>query len=300
MRSRWSARLCAPLLAMAVVAGLAASSPSPTDAGPAATGADCPPVVPPEAAPAPRPAVAVSVVPLLTAAGEYVGRQVSFQPRRGTPVTTRLAADSFVAGPFGDRLLYGQHHPGGGSEVGALSLDTGCSVPLAQTQDVVRGALLDASGETLFVHTVSEDDRSDGGITRIDIATGASSEALPPFEPDEAFGLIFATGLSWNRAADALAVQSCGYERCVTRLLELADGSIATYEAEHGMLVGMTASHLVAFAAEHVRPAELLAIELTSGAARVLADEVLTAELTDDPAGTVLIETPAGRQEVQP
>lgn len=299
MRSRWFARLCAPLLALTVIAGVTALSPGATDAGPAATGPDCRPVVPSDAATAARPAVPVSETPVLTPAGEYVGRLVSFQARRGAPVATRLAADSFVAGPFADRLLHGEHRPGAGSEIRALSLETGCSVRLARLSGIARGALLDASGSALYIHTVTEGERRDGGVERIDIASGEASRVVPPFQPDEGFGPIFATGLSWDHAGDTLAIQSCGYERCVTRMLDLAARSIATYDAHHGMLVGMTARHLIAFAPENVRPAELLAIDLGSGKARVLAKEAFAAEIAD-PAGTVLIETPAGRQEVKP
>jgi hypothetical protein len=79
------------------------------------------------------------------------------------------------------------------------------------------------------------------------------------------------------------------------------NGSVATYDEHHGALVGMTADELMVFEPGHDRPAELLAIDLGSGALRTVADEVYEAELRETPGGpSLLIETPAGWQEVLP
>jgi hypothetical protein len=273
-------------------------SPPASDALPAITAADC--LAASGASPQrPRPAVDVTVEAVVGPRGEQVGRRLELRTSRGSQVSVALASDSFVGQPTGDRLLYAQRLASGGSEVRALSIATGCDRRLVDLGDVVRSVVQSPLDGALYVHTVREPERRDGGVTRIDPETGASEQVLPPFEPSAEFGLVYSTQLAWAADGQALVVQSCGIEDCVSRTVD-PEGTVTTYDAPQGALVGMTANELITFAPDHGRPAGLLAIDRLTGIVRIVADEVFDAQLTDASPATLLIETSAGRLEVLP
>jgi hypothetical protein len=299
VRSNWSSRLSIPIVGAATIIAAALAAATVAARPPAATGV-CPPALSHGEALGGGGPGAVAVDAVVGSRGEQTGRRLSVQPRRGPRVVVDLAPDSFVGPPAGGWLIYGEHRPATGSEVRALSLDNGCSVRIAIPDGIVRGALADAAGRYLYVHTVTSAGRRDGGVVRTDIATGETSAAPAPFEPDDDFGPIFATSLAWAHGGRSLVVQSCGYLACLTRVLDVTDSRLRTYDAPHGELVGVSERALIAFAAEHHRPTELLAVDLASGAVVTIADQVLAAEMAGTGSSTVRIETPAGWQEVMP
>jgi hypothetical protein len=245
-------------------------------------------------------ATRVTVKAVMSDRGEQTGRRLSLQARRGFEVSVTLPADSFVAQPSGDWVVYGaagRRH----SEIRAIDLDTGCDVHLARIAGVARAAVLDPDGTTLYVHAVDARSRRDLGVSRIDLASGAATDALPAFEPPDGFGPVFATSLSSATDGAALAVQSCGAAACQTRVLDVASGDVSEYRTAHGALVGLTAQALIAFAAGHERPAALLSIDRATGAGDAIAADVYDAELANVDGDPVLrYETAAGWQEVAP
>ncbi|CAN5717903.1 hypothetical protein BH23CHL7_BH23CHL7_08390 [soil metagenome] len=295
---RWAGRLAASAIGLMFVAVGVAAFPQPGGAGRQPSATDCSPV-PPAEPPAGQPAE-LRVTPLVGNAGEQVGRRIDVQTPGGVRVSLDLAAESFVGRAAGDRLVYGQA-TASGSEIRSLNLESGCSVLLAQRGDIVRSALPTADGGAIYFHTVTAAERADGGVSRLDLTTGEQVPVAGPFDSDDAFGLVFSTQLELAKADATLIVQSCGIERCVTRLLDTASGSIASYDAEHGAFVGLTESDLICFAAEHDRPAELLAIELATGEARVVQAQAYEAHFEEGADKTrLMVETPTGWQEVQP
>ncbi|HVM30275.1 MAG TPA: hypothetical protein VM305_05825 [Candidatus Limnocylindrales bacterium] len=276
-----------------------AVSPLPSGAGPAVTPADCLVVASPSGEEHGFAGTSMTVEAVLSRRGEQIGRRLEVRTQRGTSISVALASDSFVGEPRGGRVLYAQRSPTGGSEIRALSLDSGCNARLMELQDVVRSVLESPADGSLFVHTVVGAERHDGGVTRINPAAGSAEQVVPPFVPAADFGRVYATQLAWAADGQTLAVQSCGAESCVTRLLA-PDGNLLTYDTPHGAYVGLTDDTLIAFAADHGRPAELLAIDRRTGIARVVADEVFEAELSTAGPPSLLIETPAGRHEVLP
>jgi hypothetical protein len=283
-----------PLLIAALAVAVPAAAPAPAGVVP-----PCSPLGSGAAAIEIAPA-SVQVVSLLNRLGEQTGRRMTVQPIRGAQLSVDLPVDSFVAEPAGGWLLYGI--PGrAGSEVRAINLDTGCDSRLAQIAAVARAAVLDATATGVYVHAVEQVGRADRGVTRIDLATGAHAQAVPPFVPVADFGPVFATRLAWDIAGSALVVQSCGARTCVMRLLDTASGAQLTYAQPHGALIAATDERIYAFAAGHDRPAPVLSIDRASGTVAVVAEEVYEAVLADPTNQPRLrLETTAGWQELQP
>ena len=238
---------------------------------------------------------------MVSARGELTGRLVAVQSETGAAANLLLPVESFVGAPQGDSLVYTSYSPALGSEVGLVDLASGCRTKLATPAEIVRSALVDPSGSFVYVHSVSHAGRADMGIERIDLATGAAALVVPPLAPSDAFGPTFATELRWSVDGSALAVQSCGFEACRTRVLDVASGAIATYDAPgQGALIGLTDAHLVTFADCAGIPCPALGIDLASGMTSVLADTALSASIVPvgDGLGTVAVETAAGTVEV--
>jgi len=238
----------------------------------------------------------------LTPRGEETGRRLAVGLGSTELAAISLPAESFVAGPFGDVLIYGWHTPVAGSDVRALALASGCDERLAQPQGVVRSAVLDPAGRALYVHAVAEEDRRDLGVVRHDLATGQHSQVVEPLPASERFGPTFATSLHWSLGGGELAVQSCGFSLCRTRVLDTMSGSVESFgTATHGALVGLDSQALYAFDACHWSPCDLLAIERGTGTARVVAEEAYEATLRAGSGGSLItLTTPAGSLEVAP
>jgi hypothetical protein len=233
--------------------------------------------------------------------GQFIGRQIDVTPATGPGWEVDLPAESFVSEVVGNALVY-TRFGAGRSEVRALELSTGCDYAIAQPAGTVRSAVIDPKGEFVYVHSVSTAGRADAGVIRYGLTGGVGSLVLKPLPSDPRYGPTFGTKLAWSDDGANLIVQSCGFEACRTRLLEVASGSVEMIDSvPHGDVVGITPSHLVAFAACHWSPCDLISIERQGGAVSVLADDALAAEINGAGAGsTVMIETTAGSVEVLP
>lgn len=239
---------------------------------------------------------------VLDSNGAVAGRRLRVAAASGRLLDLSLPAESFVAEPVGDVVVYGFHDAKHGSTVRAVVGASGCETLLARPTEVVRRAVLDATGNQLYVHSVSRQGRRDLGVSRHELATGESSRAVEPLPPDDAFGPTFATNLRWSIDGAALAVQSCGGTRCRTRVLDVATGGLQTYAGEgHGDLIGLTARALLAFDACDWAPCPLLSIDRETGEPRELSGEALSASLTvRDGRPVADVQTPAGYVEVWP
>jgi hypothetical protein len=232
--------------------------------------------------------------------GELLGRAFSVGGL-GPPISVALPVESFVGEPVGNVVVYTRNTPAAGSEVRAINLASGCDTRLASPSDIVRSALLDATASALYVHTVARSDRADAGIARYDLTTGVDAQVLPGLRPKPDFGPIFGTTLRWNVAGDQLAVQSCGFSSCLTRVLDVASGAIAQLDAAgQGGLIGLTRSHLVTFASCPGLPCAVLSTDGATGGVEVLAEDAFAATLrgTTGGNGRVSIQTGSGNLEI--
>ena len=307
-RARWRNRFGLPVLLMtallssfltpaALSAGLRPAAPVSVDCGaitPASAARDA-------LATSGRSAATVRAQPQIAKRGELIGRNLSAQTATGRVVSISLPAESFIGPAVGDLVVYSRYLAGTGSEVRALSLASGCDVRLAKPAEIVRSALVDRSGAFLYVHSVARSGRADAGVVRYDLASGTSVQVLEPIRPGSEFGLIYGTDLRWSVAGDRLAVQSCGFDHCLTRVLEIATGNVATFDASgQGAFLGLTNAHLVTFAECDGLPCAVLSTDLVTGSASVLAAEAFSAQLkaSNGRAAVVSIETSAGVVEV--
>jgi hypothetical protein len=246
-------------------------------------------------------AAAATTTSLFDELGELTGQQVEAPMASETAISVALPAESSVSPPRGDLIVYTQHTPESGSEVRALNVRTGCNVLLARPGEIVRSAILDSAATGVYIHSVTRADRADFGVQRHDLSTGAVTQIAPAFVPSEEFGPIFGTELRQAVGNDALAVQSCGFAECVTRVRNHATGIVTTFDfPDQGQLIGLTRTHLVTYAACHGLPCSVLSIDVTGGTAGTLVAEAFGATLTHTGAGNgrLTIETAEGFVEL--
>lgn len=306
-RARWRNHIGLPVLLLTALLS-AAVTPAAMSAGlrlAASPGIDCLTVTPLAAARAALAPASDGIVTHLESKiskrGELTGRVLSAQTASGRALAIALPVESFIGPLIGGLVVYTRHLAATGSEVRALNLATGCDVRLAAPPEIVRSAVLDRSAEFAYVHSVTGGDRADAGVVRYDLDSGIAVHVLGPVRPPDGFGPIFGTDLRWSIAGDQLAVQSCGYSRCLTRVLDVATGGVSTLDdPEQGGFIALTNAHLVTFASCPGMPCAVLTTDLASGAVTVLEEEAVGVHI--ESSGTtgamVWIETPAGDVEV--
>lgn len=236
------------------------------------------------------------------ATGELVGSRLELTTAAGRTAVVELPVESSVAEPIGDLLVYTEAPAGEPSSIYALDLASGCEARLATDDQVVRSAVIDPAGSALYVHSVSRVGRDDLGVSRIDLLTGRPQRVLPPLSESDVIGPTFGTGLHWSSGGDALAVQSCGFSSCRTRVLDVASGDVATYDAMgQGQFIGLTAHHLITYADCPGLPCDVLTARRPAGEVATLATGALTAALVRDANGrdVLRIESAAGTEEVE-
>ena len=105
--------------------------------------------------------------------------------------------------------------------------------------------------------------------TRFDLASGATALVVPPLRPSDDFGPIFGTELHWSVDGSHLAVQSCGFSLCLTRVLDAASGVLATFDEDsQGAFIGLTVDHLLTYGECPGLPCEVVSTDLGTGACR--------------------------------
>lgn len=231
--------------------------------------------------------------------GVFIGREIAFTARQ-REIGLLLPPESFVGSPIGDEFVYTEA-TGGHSEVHAVELSSGCDALVVRPTGIVRSAVLDPTGSSVYVHTVTNPDRNDAGVARYAVDGSGSELVVPPLPNDAAFGPTFGTQLGWSTDSAALFVQSCGIEACRTRLLDVPTRSISTFDGPgQGSVIAVTPKHVVTFGDCTGLPCSVLAIDRSSRATTTLADDAWSTSIAvaRDGAGTVRIETAAGIVEV--
>ena len=304
--ARWRDRIGLPSILLGSSLLLTAVVPAALSAGPAITDAEgeCSSgamAVARAALHPPSDRATTRVQQLLGRRGELTGRVLTVERSGRAPVEVSLPPESFVGQRVGDLIVYTLHTSESGSSIHLLDVESGCDVSVAERSDVVRSALLDPDGAAVYFHSVTRSERRDNGVHVWDISSGATVEAIAALAASDEFGPTFGTDLRWSVDATALAVQSCGFERCRTRILDIASGTLAIFDAPgQGALIGLTSAHLVTFADCAGLPCDVVSIDLASGARATLAEEALGASLSAARSGAAIvsIETAAGVVEV--
>jgi hypothetical protein len=202
--------------------------------------------------------------------GEIVGRSLSARAANGAQLAVELPVESFVGDAVDDLVVYTTYVPSTGSQVRGLDLVTGCDSLLASPSEIVRSAALSDDGASVYVHSVTKSGRADAGVTRFDLASGSAAQVVPPLRPNDRLGPIFGTELHFRPDGRALAVQSCGMSACLTRVVDLVSGSVATYDnSGQGEFVSIDEQRLVTYTACGGMPCDLISIDLATGKSEV-------------------------------
>ena len=279
-RARWRDQIVPPVVVLGTALLLNAAIPT-SLLGPATIAAGR--AQPPAAAACPPPSAIAAAVNRHDAAGRL---PVTLDPVISTAgeLTAQVLAIDTAAGPV----------------VHLVDLATGCDAVAVKPTHIVRSAVIAPDGSSIYAHSVTRASRRDNGVARFDLA-GASSVVVPPLPESDAFGPTFGTLLRWSSDGAALAVQSCGFEACRTRILDVATGRIATFAPPgQGAFIALTTHHLVTFAACAGLPCDVLSTDLASGATATLAGAAWSASSADQADGNaiVTIETAAETTEV--
>ena len=304
--ARWCYRVGPPSILVLTAMLVTAAIPTPFAAAVTPTRVDCRSLAASAAARSALTSTAgsvpsVSVQSQLGTRGDLTGRTLTAQSGLSTAMAVSLPSESFVGLPAGDLVVYTRYSSTTGSEVRALNPVTRCDVRLVAPPEIVRSAVLDRLATSAYVHSVTRVIRADAGVIRYDLPSGASTQVVDPLPQDDAFGRIFGTELRWSIDGSALAVQSCGFRACLTRVLDTSDGGVTTYDAAgQGAFIALTAERLVTYAACSGLPCAVLSTDLTTGAVSVLADEAFATRAIPTGADSVTLsmETDAGNVEV--
>jgi hypothetical protein len=233
------------------------------------------------------------------ARGELLGYRVAIGLANGREFTVDLPPESFVAEQVGNLVVYGFDEPAVGSEIHAVDVATGCAQLLARPNDVVRSAVIDTSGHSLYVHSVIRSGRADAGVERINLASGDSEQVVAAARRDPSLGRGWETALIWSSSWNALAVEPCTMLACQTRILDVGSGTVRAIDGFHGPTIALTDSHLVTLGAGDDWPTQLLKIGF-DGAAQVLATDVIDAALVERSTGEIFVQTTSGTRTVEP
>jgi hypothetical protein len=313
--SRWRDTLGPPLIAAAAAivlvipasaapgaargtgAGVALSSPAGHGIGTCRSGAPvgstralAPVRVPVGAAAALRDAAWYRLDPILDEAGSLSG-QLFMAGRLGETgdVELTLAAESFAAGPVGGHVLVGTDD-GARSRVESIDIAGRCARLIHEGPELIRRAILDPARPRMFEFRLDRGTRSDLGVWSRPLDGSPPTLVVAPLAPNARIGRIFTTSLSTSADGGRLIVQSCGESACLTRILDVATGILATIDDEHvGEVLGLTADRLIAYGGCLGLPCRVLARDLRTGADTELAGEAGLARLVASSAGPALV-----------
>lgn len=295
MEKRWLLRLAPPFVAVGALGmlGLLAS----VSAGPVEPDWDPPDCAAaagtaPAAAALPRPAAAEGLAgeawfrldPVLDETATLAGQRLEIGLQGGPSRFVALPPESFAAGPFGRLVLVGSDD-GRVSTLRAFDASAACARLIAQVPSVVRRAVIDPAGTTVYEFRVDRATRADLGVWRRPLAGGRDERIVKPLPADARFGRTFTTELAWSLEGDRLVVQQCGATSCRTRLVNPGTGRVSTIaRPELGELLGVAEGRVIAYAACHGLPCPILSLEESSGRTTVVAEAAGLARLvpTDD------------------
>jgi hypothetical protein len=234
--------------------------------------------------------------PVLDAEGALAGQRLLAGRLEGAgTLDLELGPEAFASGPTDGWLVVGSDD-GHRSTVRIIDAASSCEIASVATTDVVRRAVLDSDGGSIYEHRVDRRTRASLGVWRRPIDDlGRDRRVLGPLPPNERVGLVFATELVWSTDGRTLAVLSCGEVACVTRLLDVASGNATTIDDDRvGETLGIAGGRVVAYGQCHGLPCPVIAFDPNTRAVRRLARSAGLARVVDRIDGAaVAFEDPA-------
>ena len=223
--------------------------------------------------------------PNTDAQGSLTGWTVTIGAPRARSLALSLPPGSFVSGPNQGHIV-ATVEDGIHSTIQIIDTAARCSRSLPIERSIARRAVLAQDGSTTLVHLLERDTRADLGTWRVPLDGSRPTQLLVPSTAAElrraGIMRVWSTGLTLSADGARLAVQSCDPDRCLTRVLDLATGAIATIDGEHGSVVGIVGPMLITRAACPGLPCDILAWDLRTGRSTTLATDTSGAAVTRD------------------
>jgi hypothetical protein len=298
---RWLVRLVPPVAGLLVAGVLATSSigaaspawqPPPCSSDPVAVGEAAVRPVPTEPA-ALGDEAWFTLDPVLDGAGALAGQRLRVGDGAGRRAV-ELPPEAWASGPWGSLVLV-VADDGRRSTIAGIDVAAGCAWPLGTDASVVRRAVLDPAGSSVYEFRVDRRSRADLGVWRRPLDGSPPRRVLAPFGPDADVGLVFATTLAWSAEGDRLAVQSCGAVRCRTRMVDPLGGAVAVVPgSDQGELVGLAAGRAIHYGACLGLPCPLLATDVADGTTVMLDEAASLARLVATADGPRVVAEPPG------
>jgi hypothetical protein len=219
----------------------------------------------------------------LDQSGSLIGRQVAVGHDGARGLSLDLDVESSASGPVSGIVVV-VSDTGRKSTIRLVSAVEGCSWLVDESQNVVRGAILDPTDGTVLAHVIERATRADLGTWRFGAAGALTKPALvadPLLSVDG--GAVWTTDLRLDAGGTTLAVQSCGETTCVTRLFDLASGALsATVKGDQGALIGLVGDRLVTWSACRNLPCSIVAWNIARGGHQQLVEAARAGALSAD------------------
>jgi hypothetical protein len=183
-----------------------------------------------------------------------------------------LGSEASASGPLGDAILV-VSDDGRTSTVEVVDARDGCVHGIGRSDDVIRRAILSRDGRTLVEHRVDRTTRRSLGIWERPLEGSPDRRLLAPIASDARFGRTFSTELDWTLDG-RLAIQSCGESACRTEVIDRATGVVdrAIDDVRQGEAIAVSGTRLVSYESCPGLPCPIVAVDLRSGARRLLAE----------------------------
>lgn len=230
--------------------------------------------------------------------GELVGRTLFAGRAAKTTITMPLGVESMARGPVGG-LIVVTNDDGRVSEIRVVSIGNGCSWLVHRDTNVVRSAILDPLAATAYAHIVQRETRADLGTFRLSggDVDAALDRVVEPLAPQSDLGPIWATELRLDANGEALAVQSCSDNGCVSRVVSFgAFGKpVTTVRGEgQGSIIGFAGDRIVTWAFCAGMPCDVQAWTAGAGKPATIAGRAVGAGLTKDGRYLVVVTDATG------
>lgn len=216
-------------------------------------------------------------------AGSFAGRRLAIGRNGSISLLVDLGVESAASGPTAG-VVVATTDDGQRSEIRLVSAVDACSWRLAESADVIRGAILDPADGSVIAHLVNRATRSDLGTWRFTADPLAAPLLLAPALPVNAVGPVWVTDLRLDATGRRLAIQSCGEEQCQVRVfdLRLAAKDPVVIAGDQGALLGWAGTRLITWSRCATLPCAIVSWNTLAGGHETIHDRADAAAVTAD------------------
>ncbi len=221
--------------------------------------------------------------PTLDGNGALTGWNLEVGSPRTATMSLDLPAGSIVSGPDRGRVV-ATADDGDRSTIRVVEAFGQCLRSLPLNGMIARRAVLVPAQDEALVHLLDRGTRRDRGIWRVPLDGSQPRIVLSPVADDllrrVGIAQVWTTELSLSVDGARLGVQSCDPLTCVSRVLDLAEGSITVVDGQQGSLIGIAGNRLITRTACLGTPCDIVAWDLWTLKPTKVAGKAVGAALT--------------------